>query len=148
MTKISLTIYQIYAPTSAADVEITEQFYDEVNETIHEHRSLDNKLIIMGDWNSQFGQREIGENNVSGDYNFGKRNDRGWRLIRFCQEHNLEIMNSFFKKKVYEKWSWVTPNLEHKTLIDYIIIPGENNTISDCEARLIISSNSIPIIIY
>ncbi len=105
-----ITFIQIYAPTSAADEETTEQFYDEVNETIHEYRSLHNNLIIVGDWNSQVGLREMWEKNVLGDYN-----DRGWRLIRFGQEHNLKVMNSFFKKKVYKKWSWITPHQEHKT---------------------------------
>ena len=57
----------------------------------------------MGDWNSQVGQREKEEKDVLVKYGYGKRNDRGWRLLRFCQEKNLKIINTFFKKKIREK---------------------------------------------
>jgi hypothetical protein len=68
-----------------------------------------------------------------GKFGYGKRNERGWRLLRFCQEKNLKIINTFFKKRLGKRWSWITPNLEHKTLIDYIITIKNNKTIINYE---------------
>ena len=87
-----LNLIQIYAPTAEPNQETCEEFYKSLNETINNkpHKN-DNQLIIMGDFNSQIGQRESNEERIMGPYNFGKRNDRGKRLVDFCQGNNRKI---------------------------------------------------------
>ncbi len=53
-------------------------------------------------------------------------------MPRFCQEHELKIINGSFKKRWGKKWSWLTPNHEYKTLIDYFITTKNNNSIVNC----------------
>jgi hypothetical protein len=131
INKTPIVCIQIYAPTSTATDEENEEFYCTLGNLIKGIKIKKHNLIIMGDWNSQIGQRGKGEKKLIGNYGYGKCNARGWRLLRFCQEHNLILVNSFFKKRLGKRWSWVTPNQKHRTLIDYILIPMENNSLSN-----------------
>ncbi len=63
---------QIYAPTSTAEDKEIENFYNDLNNTIRKFNKGREDLIIMGDWNSQIGQRERGEKQILGKYNYGK----------------------------------------------------------------------------
>ena len=55
-----------------------------------------------------------------GPSNYGSRNERGNKLINFCQENNLKIVNSYFKKRAGRKWTWLYTNGYNKSEIDYI----------------------------
>ena len=59
-----------------------------------------------------------------GCYNFGKRNKRGSRLLQFCQEQNLKITNTYFKKREGKRWTWLAPNQTFKSQIDYVLTPA------------------------
>ena len=58
-----------------------------------------------------------------GPYGYGKRNDRGDQQVHFCQENKLTIVNTFYKKWVGKRWTWLAPNSTYKTEIDYILTP-------------------------
>ena len=85
----------------------------------------------MGDFNSQIGKRYPEESKIMGPYNYGNRNTRGERLIDFCVSNNLKIVNTLFKKRTGRRWTWVAPNEEIKTQIDYILVPSFQNNIKD-----------------
>lgn len=66
---IYLTIFQIYAPTSVAEDEECEAFYEALLLEISKIKvNSTNLLIVMGDFNSQIGFREPEEENVMGPY--------------------------------------------------------------------------------
>ena len=67
-----------------------------------------------------------------GKYNYGQRNDRGWKLIRFCQEPQMKIINTMYKKGEGKMWTWISPNLEYKNQIDYMITPANMEAIKKC----------------
>jgi len=114
--KKQLTIIQIYAPTSVADKEIVGKFFDQLTDIIQENKINDKKrLIVMGDFNSQVGQQREGEEAVIGGNNYGKRNERGEELIKFCMENELKIVNTIFKKRKERRWTWLAPNQNHKS---------------------------------
>lgn len=112
------SIIQIYAPTNVAKEEIKNEFYNKLNEVMP---SLYKSIIIMGDFNGQLGKRRLNEDKVLGRYTSGKRNDNGQRLIHFALENNLNIMNSYYNKKINRKWTWVSPNGMIRNEIDYIV---------------------------
>ncbi|CAH2108658.1 unnamed protein product [Euphydryas editha] len=111
------SIVQVYAPTEVAKKEIKNSFYENLNKTME---TLYNTIIVMGDFNSQIGQREKNEDKTLGPYTTGKRNDNGQRLINYTLENNLYIMNTFYKRKPKRKWTWESPNGQVRNEIDFI----------------------------
>ena len=41
----------------------------------------------------------------------------------------MKIVNSFLKKRISRRWTWISPNCEAKNLVDYIIVPTKYNNI-------------------
>ncbi len=98
---------------------------------VKELKIKNNKIFLSGDWNSQIGRGQNGEYDTAGRYGYVNQNSRSWRLIRFCHEYNLKMINGFFKKRCGKRWSWVSPNQEYRTLIDFVITQKSNNSIVD-----------------
>ena len=48
----------------------------------------------MGDVNAKV--ENVTDFNIIGNYGLGKHNERGQRLIEFCNENNMVIMNTWF----------------------------------------------------
>lgn len=117
------SIIQVYAPTEQAKEEDKDLFYASLLDTIEE--SNKNK-IVMGDFNSQIGCQQEGEKNVIGLYSQGKRNKNGQKLIDLALESNLRIMNTYYKKKINRKWTWISPDGKHKNEIDFILTNKPN----------------------
>lgn len=115
---IKIAIIQVYAPTQDATEEEINTFYDQINHA----RSLTNgKEIIMGDLNAKIGQRKNEENSIIGPFCHGIRNQRGDRLVQYAIENNFTIINSIFKKKINNLWTWITPDKQTRNQIDYIM---------------------------
>ncbi len=130
-----VSVIQVYAPTSASDNEEINRFYESL---FDEYNSGDAKLInntiIVGDFNGQVGGRQSGEEYTLGPYGCGSRNARGEMLIEFCQSSNLQIVNTFFKKRKSRSWTWISPNMEYKNQIDFMLAPlSLRKSITDCE---------------
>ena len=67
-------------------------------------------LFIIGDWNGKAGSQETPE--VTGKFGLGMRNEAGQRLIEFCQENALVIVNLFQQHKMtlhVDITRWSTP---------------------------------------
>ncbi len=86
----------------------------------------------MGDFNSQIGIGKPEENPTVGKYGYGKRNVRGWKLLRFCQEHELNISNSHFKKCKGRLWTWIAPNQTFESQIDFILTKNFCKLVNNC----------------
>ena len=59
-------------------------------------------LFIIGEWNAKAGSQETP--GVIGKFGFGMQNEAGQRLIEFCQENALFIVNTLFqqhKRRLY-----------------------------------------------
>ena len=52
----------------------------------------------------------------------GKKNDRGARLISFCEENDLVIANTMFKQHPRRLYTWKSPGDVCRNQIDYILI--------------------------
>lgn len=98
--KEDLSIIQNYFPTSAYSDEDIEAVYDQMDEVLDLIENKDT-LIILGDWNAVVG--ELKEDNITGNYGYGRRNRRGIRLIDFCREKELAITNTMFKQYTWSK---------------------------------------------
>ena len=87
----NITVIQVYAPISNAEAAEVEQFYEDLQELTPKKEVL----FIIGDWNAKVGSQETP--GITGKFGLGIRNEGGQRLIEFCQENALVIINSLFQ---------------------------------------------------
>jgi len=55
-------------------------------------------IIIAGDLNCHIGSGNVGYENIMGAYGYVNQNDDGVALLDICNNHNLRIANSYFRK--------------------------------------------------
>ena len=115
---VNMTIFQVYAPTSTADLEEIEYFYTELQTHIDKAPGQD-ILIIMSDWNAKVG--EISEAGTTGRFGLGERNEAGTRLIDFCMENELVITNTLFEQPKRRLYTWTSRDGNSRNQIDFIL---------------------------
>ena len=97
----SITVIQVYAPTSNAEEAEVERFYEDLQDLL-EITPKKHVLFLTGDWNAKVGSQEIP--GVTGKFGLGIWNEAGQRLREFCQENTLVIANTLFqqyKRRLY-----------------------------------------------
>ena len=90
----SITVIQVYAPTSNAEEAEVERFCEDLQDLLEQTPKRD-VLFIIGGWNAKVGSQETP--GVTGKFGLGIRNEAGQRLIEFCQENSLVIANTLFQ---------------------------------------------------
>ena len=111
----SITVIQVYAPTSNAEVE---WFYEDLQDLL-ELTSKKDVLFIIGDWNAKVGSQEIP--GLMGKFGLGVQNEAGQRLIEFCQENALVIANTLFYQHKRRLYTWTSPDGQYRNQIVYIL---------------------------
>ena len=59
---------------------------------------------------------------VVGDHGLGERNERGDRLVQFCQEQEMWIANTHFQKPERKLYTWRSPGDVYRNQIDFLLI--------------------------
>jgi hypothetical protein len=115
-----LNILQIYAPTADAEDIIINAFYASLLDTLS---NISNKemTIILGDFNAKVGNNS-NIDNIVGKYGLGIQNERGEKLISFCIENKMSIMNTWFQHHPRRLYTWISPGDRHRNQIDYVLI--------------------------
>ena len=91
----TLTVIQVYAPTSNAEEAEIEWFYEDLQDLLELTPKKD-VLFIIGDWNAKVGSQETP--GITGKFGLGVQNEAGQRLIGFCQENALVKANTLFQQ--------------------------------------------------
>ena len=76
-------------------------------------------LFIIGDWNAKAGSQEIP--GVTGKFGLGVQNEVRQRLVEFCQENTLVIVNTLFQQHERRLYTWSSPDGQHWNQTDYIL---------------------------
>ncbi|EFN65839.1 Craniofacial development protein 2, partial [Camponotus floridanus] len=118
-----LQIIQAYAPTSTAQDEDIERFYEDLIEARSTEKA--HFTIMMGDFNAKIGRQTMADTNI-GMFGLGTRNNRGQTLIDFLGREGMYCMNTFFQEKPQKKWTWRSPDGTVKNEIDYILSSNKN----------------------
>ena len=80
-----------------------------------------NKIIFgFGDFNGHVGKQADGFEGVHGGSGFGERNLEGRRLLEFCDEKELCVANTWFKKRDQRKVTFRSGG--NQTEIDFVIV--------------------------
>ena len=93
MSKITISVIQVYAPTGDVEEAEAERFYEDLQDLLELTLKKD-VLFIIGDQKEVQSQEIHG---VKGKFGLGIQNEAGQRLIEFCQENTLVIANTLFQ---------------------------------------------------
>lgn len=119
----NINIVQVYAPTADKNDDVIEEFYAQI-ETVLRSLKKHEINIVMGDFNAKVGQGKV--EGYVGDYGLGERNDRGDRLVQFCQEKDFIVSNTMFQLPPRRLYTWKSPadKTDHivRNQIDYVLI--------------------------
>ncbi|GFN84639.1 craniofacial development protein 2-like protein [Plakobranchus ocellatus] len=74
----------------------------------------------MGDFNAKVGTEKVDD--IVGKHGLGIRNERGEKLIEWCQTNNIIVGNTWFQQPPRRKWTWKSPGDETRNQIDYMMI--------------------------
>ena len=106
----NIMVIRVYAPTSNAEEDEVEWFYENLQDLL-ELTAKKDVLFIIGDWNATAGSQETP--GVSGKFGLGVWNETGQRLIEFCQENTLVIANTLFQQHKRRLYTWTSPDAQH-----------------------------------
>ena len=106
----NITVIQLYAPTSNAEVAEVGRFYEDLQDLLELTPKKD-VLFIIGDWNAKVGFKKHLEYRCTPG--LGVQNEAGQRLIEFCQENALVIANTLFQQHKRRFYTWTSPEDQH-----------------------------------
>ena len=116
--RYQLKCVQVYLPTTSYPDEEIEKVYEEIDNIIINSKAHYN--IVMGDFNAKVGPGEIRGNMHRLIWYRHKKQERRY-ASEFAERHKFKIMNTFFKKRLNRRWTWISPNGATKNEIDYIM---------------------------
>ena len=95
-----------------------EQFYEDLQDLLELTPKKD-VLFIIGDWNAKVGSQKTP--GVTGKFGLGIWNEAGQRLIEFCQENALVIVNTLFQQHRRSLYTWTSPDGKYQSQIDFLL---------------------------
>ena len=129
----SITVIQVYGPTSNAEEPEVEWFYEDLQDLL-ELTSPKDVLLIIGDGNAKVRSQETP--GMIGKFGLGVQNEAGQRLIEFCQENALVIENTPFQQHKRRLYTKTSPDGRHRNQIDYICSQRWRSSIRSAKTRL------------
>ena len=104
--------------------------YYKISEILHQEDRDQVNAIVMGDFNSIVGKGSTDK--VVGPFGLSRKTERGKMLIDFCMQHDLVVMNTWFKKRKTKLYIWKSPGDRNPYQIDYIMVKQRfRNSIRD-----------------
>ena len=103
----SITVIQVYAPTSNTEEPEVERFYEDLQDLLELTPEKD-VLFIIGDWNAKVGSQETP--GVTGKFGLGIQNEAGQRVLpRKCIGHSKHPLPTPQKTLHKDITRWSTP---------------------------------------
>ena len=90
----SITVIQVYAPTTNAKEAEVERFYEDLQDLLELPPKKDVPFII-GDWNAKVESQQVP--GVTGKFGLGVQNEAEHRLTEICQENALVTANTLYQ---------------------------------------------------
>ena len=113
----------VYGPQSGRTDAEKERFYDDLRSEWDLH-NMGELVLGTGDFNGQVGKRIEGYEGVHGGNGIGERNMEGKMLLEFCDEKELCVANTWFRKGEKRKVTY-SPG-ENETEIEFVLV-GKGN---------------------
>ena len=97
-------------PTGNTEEAEVEPFYEALQDLLELTPPKD-VLFILGDWNAKIGSQEIP--GVTGKFGLGVQNEIGQRVIEFCQENALVIVNIILLQHKRRLYTWTSSDSQY-----------------------------------
>lgn len=78
-------------------------------------------VFVIGDFNASVGEQTFSSNTM-GKFGLGKQNERGVRLLEFCEQMDMIITNTFFETPKRRRYTWKAPGDIRRFQIDFILV--------------------------
>ena len=101
---------QVYAPTSTAEEAEVEWLHEDLQDLL-ERTAPKDVLFMIGDWNAKIGSQEIP--GVTGKFGLGVQNEIRQRVIEFCQENALVIVNIILLQHKRRLYTWTSSDSQY-----------------------------------
>ena len=112
-----------YGPGSEKSYEEIEEFCNELSECVWSF-ARNESVVVLGDLNARVGNEVI--EGIVGRYGVPGRNESGERLLEMCEEEELVVGKSWFKKNHVYKYTWLRMaegRVVDKALMNYVLLP-------------------------
>ena len=103
----SITVIQVYAPTTNAKKAEVERFYEDLQDLLELTPPTD-ILFITGGWNAKVGSQEIP--GVTGKFGLGVQNEAGQRLNRVLSRECTGHSKHPLPNNTREDYTWTSPD--------------------------------------
>ena len=113
-----LVIIQVYMPTSTHEDNEAEEIYKQLDCLVKAEKGNTN-LVGIGDWNCIIGEGQ--DEKEVGAFGLGIRNERGERLIEFCRQRKLVVINTCFEHEKRRRYAWKQPGDTRRHPFYYIL---------------------------
>jgi len=114
-----VNILGLYASNEESDDNQKENFYSKLC-SITENINIRKEVILIGDLNARTGSKQ--NDSVTGPHGELVTNGNGSRLMEYCEQYGLRIMNGFFQHQNVHRYTWSHKTRQLKSIIDYVII--------------------------
>ena len=126
-----LNIVSAYAPQVNNSMEEKNDFWEDLDVLI-ESVSKQEEIVLGADRNGDVTERNIGDEKIMGRYAAGTRIKEGSMVVDFGKRMNLEIVNTYFKKKNEHRVTYKSGR--KSTQVDYVMCRRRNlKEICDCK---------------
>ena len=106
-----------YARTAESNDTDIDRFYDDLDETYSQCKSTEVN-IVLGNFNVKVGSKQ--RDKTVGPFGLGVKNERGERLIHWCEEKEIAIMDTWFDTHPRHRYTWISPGERTHNQIDCI----------------------------
>ena len=101
----SITVIQVYAPTSNVEEAEVGQFYEDLQNLL-ELTSQKDVLFIIGDWNAKVGSQEL--HGVTGKYGLGLQNEAGPKANKVLPREHTGQSKPLFQQRKRRLYTWTS----------------------------------------
>ena len=100
-----ISMIQVYAPQQGRTTAEKEEFYRLLQEGMDDAK-YQSIIILCKDWNGHIGRESEGFERNMGTFGIGEKNLEGENILEFAKIDYLSIMNTYYKHRESQKWTW------------------------------------------
>jgi len=129
-------VLSVYAPHNLKDVSEKYAFYDDLGKLL-KATSTNGPRLIYGDFNARLGPRRVGEQNVLGEFSFGREAQHRVEvpnrelLMEFCIGNGYAVAQTFFQQRAEDKVTYHelstapmdTISVQGFAVLDLLLVP-------------------------